>query len=154
MFRVCRVGVFFGGITSDMTETVIEKHDLFEGVQTLCSLGDWMELFMKQGFRPAVTDIKVLKRIWKIENDANLGDDQWYPDMHAMRCCFYSKPDAPPPPRRPKRGGKSSIIKLEHALAAKPRNRLTQVHRPRSPSARECRTPSESHRSHHAAEQS
>jgi SAM-dependent methyltransferase len=118
MFRVCRVGVFFGGITSDMTETVIEKHDLFEGVQTLCSLGDWMELFMKQGFRPAVTDIKVLKRIWKIENDANLGDDQWYPDMHAMRCCFYSKPDAP---RRPKRGGKSRIIKLEHALAAKPR---------------------------------
>ena len=74
-----------------------------------------------KGFRPAVTDIKVLKRIWKIENDANLGDDQWYPDMHAMRCCFYSKPDAPPPPRRPKRGGKSSIIKLEHALAAKPR---------------------------------
>jgi hypothetical protein len=33
--RVCRVGVLSGGITSDMTETVIEKHDLFEGVQTL-----------------------------------------------------------------------------------------------------------------------
>ena len=120
MFRVCRVGVFFGGITSDMTETVIEKHDLFEGVQTLCSLGDWMELFRKQGFRPAVTDIKVLKRIWKIENDANVGGDQWYPSMDAMRYCFYSKPDAPSPPRRLKQDGKSSIIRPEHALAAKP----------------------------------
>jgi hypothetical protein len=124
MFRVCRVGVFFGGITSDMTETVIEKHDLFEGVQTLCSLGDWMELFRKQGFRPAVTDIKVLKRIWKIENDANVGGDQWYPSMDAMRCCFYSKPGALPPPRPPKQSRKSSTITLERALAANPRKQI------------------------------
>jgi hypothetical protein len=58
-----------------------------------------------------VTDAKGLKRIWKIENNANVGGDQWYPSMDAMRCCFYfySKPDAPPQPRRPKRDGKSSI---------------------------------------------
>ena len=120
MFRVCRVGVFFGGITSDMTEAVIEKHDLFEGVQTLCSLGDWMELFRRRGFHIAVTDLKVLKRIWKIENDANIGGDQWYPSMEAMRYCFYSKPDAPPAPRRRKQDEKPSITELEHALAAHP----------------------------------
>jgi len=124
MFRVCRVGVFFGGITSDMTETVIEKHDLFEGVQTLCSLGDWMELFRKQGFRPAVTDLKLAKRIWKIEKEANAGDNLWYPNMNVMRCCFYSKPDALPPPRRPEQSVKSRIIKLDHSLAANPRKQI------------------------------
>ena len=122
---MCRVGVFFGGITSDMTETVIEKHDLFEGVQTLCSLRDWMELFRKQGFRPAVTDLKVPKRIWKIENEANVGDDLWYPNINAMRCCFYSKPDAPPPPRRPKQSMKPRSIKLDHSLAANPRKQTS-----------------------------
>lgn len=83
--------------------------------------GDWMELLRKQGFRPAVTDLKIAKRIWKIEKEANAGGNPWYPNMNAMRCCFYSKPDAPPPPRHPKQSVKSSIIKLDHSLAANPR---------------------------------
>src|SRR5262249_41756949 len=35
LLRVCRVGVYFGGITTDMTREVIEAHDLFDGVRTL-----------------------------------------------------------------------------------------------------------------------
>ncbi len=39
LFRVCRVGVFFGSITTDMTKEVIEAYELFEGVQTTVSPG-------------------------------------------------------------------------------------------------------------------
>src|SRR5262249_35809984 len=62
LFRVVRKGVFFGGITSDMTKEVIERHELFRGVQTLMSTWEWSERFKKHGFRMAIHDRKVLIR--------------------------------------------------------------------------------------------
>jgi SAM-dependent methyltransferase len=94
LFRVCKVGVFFGGITSDMTKEVIEYHEIFDGVQTLGTQWEWAERFTRNGFRLAMVDQKVLKKAWKIECDANEGDYPWYPDMETMRYCFFSKPDA------------------------------------------------------------
>jgi monoamine oxidase/SAM-dependent methyltransferase len=97
LFRVCRVGVFFGSITTDMTKEVIEAYELFEGIQTFSTLWEWSERFVRNGFRVATADLKVLQRAWKIEVEANQGDFAWYPDMESMRYCFYVKPDAPAP---------------------------------------------------------
>jgi SAM-dependent methyltransferase len=99
LFRVCRVGVFFGSITTDMTKEVIEAYELFEGLQTFSTLWEWSERFVRNGFRVATVDLKVLQHAWKIEVEANEGDFAWYPDMESMRYCFYVKPDAPPPTR-------------------------------------------------------
>jgi hypothetical protein len=89
-------GVFFGSITTDMTKEVIEAYELFEGVQTFSTLWEWSERFVRNGFRIATADVKVLQHAWKIEVEANEGDFAWYPDMESMRYCFYVKPDAPP----------------------------------------------------------
>jgi SAM-dependent methyltransferase len=94
LFRVCRVGVFYGGYTSDMTVGVIEAYDIFEDVASMFTLWEWSVLFLKNGFRLATSDQRVLARAWKIETDANEGDVPWYPDPESMRYCFYSKPDA------------------------------------------------------------
>ncbi|CEJ16084.1 protoporphyrinogen oxidase [bacterium YEK0313] len=94
LYRVTRIGIFFGGITADMTREVIEYHDVFDGVLTLETTWQWSERFQRHGWRPAVHDQKILKKAWKIECDANEGDFPWYPDMETMRYCFYAKPDA------------------------------------------------------------
>jgi monoamine oxidase/SAM-dependent methyltransferase len=104
LFRVCRVGVFYGGYTSDMTTGVIEAYDIFDDATSLFTLWEWSELFLRNGFRVATSDQKVLARAWKIEVDSNEGDMPWYPDPERMRYCFYSKPNAPLPPPRKKRG--------------------------------------------------
>jgi monoamine oxidase/SAM-dependent methyltransferase len=92
LFRVVRKGVFFGGITVDMTKEVIERHELFRGVQTLWTTSDWAERFMRNGFRMAIADPKVLKKAWAIECSSNEGDFPWYPDMKTLRSCFFTKP--------------------------------------------------------------
>jgi len=109
LFRVVRVGVFFGGITSDMTREVIIKHELFRGVQTLLSTWEWSEKFLKAGFTMALKDPKSLAKAWDIECKSNEGDYPWYTDAKAMRMCFYTKPNAPEPPPgsrvgKPKKG--------------------------------------------------
>jgi protoporphyrinogen oxidase/SAM-dependent methyltransferase len=91
LHRVAKCGVFFGGITTDMTREVIEKHDLFYGVKTLGTLWEWSERFLRNGFRLAVMDARTLARAWKCETEANEGDDPWYPNRESMRYCFYTK---------------------------------------------------------------
>jgi len=112
MLRVCRVGIFFGSITSDMTAEIIETHDLFEGIATLASLWDWSERFIRCGWRIATADPKRLARAWKIEEEANEGAAPWYPSAEAMRYCFYTKPGAPQQPvarRRPVKAGPARV---------------------------------------------
>ena len=91
LHRVCKTGIFFGSITSDMRPEIIEEHELFEGVTTLTTLWDWSELFIRAGFNIATCDPEIVAKCWKIEIDANEGGSPWYPDAEAMRFCFYSK---------------------------------------------------------------
>lgn len=91
LYRVVKVGVFWDGITTDMTQEVIEKHDIFYGVQTLGTLWEWAELFLRNGFRFAITNQKTLSRAWRCEVKANVGDATWYPNRDAMRYCFFTK---------------------------------------------------------------
>ncbi|MBM4192404.1 MAG: methyltransferase domain-containing protein [Gammaproteobacteria bacterium] len=94
LFRVTRIGVFFGGITSDMTKEVIEYHEIFEGVQVLETQWTWAERFQAAGFRIATTDPVALRKAWQIEVKSNEGDYPWYPNKETIRFCFFSKPDA------------------------------------------------------------
>jgi monoamine oxidase/SAM-dependent methyltransferase len=103
LFRVCRVGVYYGGIATDMTREVIEEHELFDEVQSFRTLWEWSEAFVRQGFRLAVTDPKVVARAWKIEVKSNEGDFPWYPDGETMRYCFFTKPGALVAPERVRR---------------------------------------------------
>jgi hypothetical protein len=96
LFRVCRIGMFYGGYTSDMTREVIEAYDIFDHTTSAFTLWEWSDLFMRNGFRVAARDPKILARVWRIETEANEGDSPWYPDAESMRYCFYSKPDVPP----------------------------------------------------------
>ena len=91
LHRVVKVGVYFGGITADMTKEVIQEHDLLYGVQTLMTLWQWSELFLKNGFRRASVTPQSLERVWRIETKANDGDYPWYTGANAMRFCFYTK---------------------------------------------------------------
>jgi monoamine oxidase/SAM-dependent methyltransferase len=93
LYRVCKVGIFFGSITSDMRAEVIEQHDLFEGIATLTTLWDWSELFVRNGFKIATCDPRIIAQCWKIEVEANEGGSPWYANAETMRFCFYSKPD-------------------------------------------------------------
>ncbi len=120
LFRVCRVGVIFAGITSDMTMEAIDEHDLFVGVRSLMTLWEWSEAFMKAGFRPAVTDQKKLEQLWKFELAADEDDVHWYPDMESLRCCFYSKPGAPRQGSAASSIGKAKLRSLRRGLPAKP----------------------------------
>jgi monoamine oxidase/SAM-dependent methyltransferase len=122
LLRVCRVGVFFGGVTSDMTREVIEDYNLFRGVRSLFTLWEWSEIFLRNGFRMAVTDPKVLARAWQIESEIDEDDWYWYPDAESMRYCFYSRPDAPLTSPKRKRG---TFPRLRFGLVEKSPVKLT-----------------------------
>jgi monoamine oxidase/SAM-dependent methyltransferase len=100
LFRVSRVGVYYGGVATDMTCEVIEAHDLFDQVRSFLTLWEWSEAFLRQGFRLAVSDPKIVARAWKIEVKSNEGDFPWYPDGESMRHCFFTKPGTPLTPDR------------------------------------------------------
>ena len=91
LHRVVRVGVYFGGITSDMTRKVIKEHDLLYEVRTVMTLWQWSDLFLKNGFRLASVSPQSLRRVWRIETKANQGGLPWYTGADAMRFCFYTK---------------------------------------------------------------
>src|SRR5262249_37062908 len=103
-----RVGVYFAGIAADMTREVIEEHELFDGVQTLWTFWEWSELFLRHGFRIAITAPRTLDRVWKIETEANEGDAPWYPDAASLRYCFFTKPNASTAPAKRRRAGRRS----------------------------------------------
>jgi monoamine oxidase/ubiquinone/menaquinone biosynthesis C-methylase UbiE len=88
--RVARYGVLHGSVTKDVKPSVAVKDDMNYGIQTLATLSEWSERFRRNGFRLAVTDKTVLRRIWKLENDEGDGD-VWYPNRQAMKYVFYTK---------------------------------------------------------------
>lgn len=95
LFRVCRVGVYCGSISTDMVKELIEEEDLLYGVRTYATMLEWAEHYQRNGFKLAVGDPDVLNRMWQIEVDSNEGYYTWYPNPDVMRNCFFSKPNVP-----------------------------------------------------------
>jgi monoamine oxidase/SAM-dependent methyltransferase len=90
LHRVCRRGVIFASLTSDMNPELF-KRDLLAGVTSLMPTWEWGELFTANGFGIAATDVDTLDRLWRCEEKYNEGDDPWYPDRDSLRYCFYNK---------------------------------------------------------------
>jgi SAM-dependent methyltransferase len=92
LFRVCRVGMVFQGVATDMTEEVIEDYVLFRGLQTFWTFSEWSDAFVRNGFRLAVSKPALLDEIWRIEQETDEDDWNWYPNKESMRYSFFSKP--------------------------------------------------------------
>jgi SAM-dependent methyltransferase len=98
LFRVCRVGVVLQGVATDMTEEVIEDYELFKGLQTFWTCPEWSDAMLGAGFRLAVSDPVMLDEVWRIEQETDEDDWNWYPDKETMRYHFFSKPRSEPNP--------------------------------------------------------
>ena len=95
LYRVCRIGVFYGGHAADMTGKVVESFDVDDNIRSLFSLERWSEIFLRNGFKIATSYRRRLARAWKIEQDANASQiSPWYADAMSMRFCFYSRTDS------------------------------------------------------------
>ena len=92
LFRVCRVGIVFQGTTTDMTEEVIEDYELFAGLQTFWTFSEWSDAFVRNGFQLAPCGPALLDELWRIEQEADPDDWDWYPSKESMRYSFFSKP--------------------------------------------------------------
>jgi|SRR5271155_3436327 len=92
MFRVCRIGVVLHGVTTDMTEEVIRDYELFAGLLTFRTFSEWSDAMVRAGFQLAVSNPDMLDKIWRIEQEADDDDWDWYPDKETMRYSFFSKP--------------------------------------------------------------
>jgi hypothetical protein len=75
-----------------MTEEVIEDYELFAGLQTFWTFSEWSDAFIRNGFQLAFSDSVLLDKIWRIEQEADADDWNWYPDKESMRYSFFSKP--------------------------------------------------------------
>jgi SAM-dependent methyltransferase len=85
LFRVCRVGMVFQSVTTDMTEEVIEDYMLFRGLQTFWTFSEWSDAFVRNGFKLAVSNSALLDEIWRIEQETDEDDWNWYPNKESMR---------------------------------------------------------------------
>jgi hypothetical protein len=92
LFRVCGVGIVFQGTATDMTEEVIEDYKLFSGLQTFWTFSEWSDAIVRNGFQLAVSNSALLDEIWRIEQETDEDDWNWYPNKESMRYSFFSKP--------------------------------------------------------------
>jgi SAM-dependent methyltransferase len=92
LFRVCRAGIVFQGTTTDMTEEVIEDYELFAGLRTFWTFSEWSDAFVRNGFLLAVSGSALFDELWRIEQEADPDDWDWYPNKETMRYSFFSKP--------------------------------------------------------------
>ncbi len=98
LLRVCRTGVLYHGVTTDMTEEVIEEYQLFAGLRTFWTFSEWGAAFVRNGFQLAVADPALHDEIWRIEQQT-YDEFDWYPDKESMRYSFFSKRPIQPTPR-------------------------------------------------------
>jgi SAM-dependent methyltransferase len=92
LLRVCRLGLVFQGVATDMTEEVIEDYLLFRGLKTFWTFSEWSNAFLRNGFRLAVSDSALIDEIWRIEQETDPDDWNWYPSKESMKYSFFSKP--------------------------------------------------------------
>jgi SAM-dependent methyltransferase len=92
IFRVCRVGVVLHGVTTDMTDDVVGGYELFRGLVTFWTCAEWADVMVRGGFKLAVTEPAMLDEVWRIEQETDVEDWDWYPDKETMRYHFFSKP--------------------------------------------------------------
>jgi monoamine oxidase len=91
MRRVCRLGVMFGSVTSDLTPAVLDRHDLLRGVKRLGTWWEWSEDFYNADFELAIQDNSTLDALWERTVAAGRGPGNWYDEPEALRYSFFRK---------------------------------------------------------------
>jgi monoamine oxidase/SAM-dependent methyltransferase len=97
--RVARRGVILGSVTTDLSIDVIERFNLLEDVQVLCSRWDWSEKLHAAGFRHALFDPERLAEAWERTKASRASLDEWYEDPESLLYCVYERTAAPGEPR-------------------------------------------------------
>ena len=98
LHRVARRGVLLGSVTTDLTIDVVERFNLLEGVQVLCSRWDWSEKFYAAGFAHALLDPSRLGEAWDKAQAHGGVLSQWHEDPESLLYCVYERAANPRPP--------------------------------------------------------
>jgi hypothetical protein len=93
---VTKHGVLLGSVTTDLTLELIERYNLLEDMQVLCSRWDWAEK-LAAGFVHALFDPSRLGEAWERVEATGVGPGRWYEDSESLLYCVYerSKPGSP-----------------------------------------------------------
>jgi hypothetical protein len=75
-----------------MTEEVIGDYELFNGLQTFWTCPEWSDAMVSAGFNLAVADPVLLDEVWRIEQETDEDNWDWYPNKETMQYHFFSKP--------------------------------------------------------------
>jgi monoamine oxidase len=89
--RVSKKGVFFGTITSDLSNQIFDKYDLMRGVKKISTWWEWSEIMIENDFDFAVTDLTLTEVIWQRTREAGKGEGKWYEDAESLKYCFFKR---------------------------------------------------------------
>ncbi len=91
LYRVTKNGVLLGSTTTDLRVELIERFNLIEGFQVLCSRWDWAEKFYTAGFAHALFDPSRLGKAWEKVEGLGVRDSGWYEDAESLLYCVYER---------------------------------------------------------------
>ncbi len=91
LHRVATRGVYFAGVTSDLTSDVCDMYDLWRGVRKFATWWEWSELFFNEDFDLALDNRDVLDAVWERTLAAGKGVGAWYEDSESLRYCFFDR---------------------------------------------------------------
>lgn len=91
LYRVAKQGVILGSVTTDLTIEILERFNLLEDVEVLCSRWDWAEKFYTAGFVHALFDSSRLGDAWEKVSASGVGPDRWYSDSESLMYCVYER---------------------------------------------------------------
>jgi SAM-dependent methyltransferase len=95
LYRVTKNGVLLGSVTTDLSVELIERFDLLEGVQVLCSRWDWAERFYTAGFAHALFDASRLGKAWEKIEGSGVRSSGWYEDSESLLYSVYERAPKP-----------------------------------------------------------
>jgi monoamine oxidase/SAM-dependent methyltransferase len=126
--RVTRRGLVLGSVTTDLSIDVIERFNLLEDVQLLCSRWDWSEKFHAAGFVHALFDPERLGDAWERTEASGARPRQWYEDPESLLYCVYERAPAPDSPSLDEAPAEDRPAD-EHALVVIGSSRLFSAYR-------------------------
>jgi SAM-dependent methyltransferase len=91
LYRVAKHGVLLGSVTTDLTIEIMERFNLLEDVEVLCSRWDWAEKLYTAGFVHALFDSSRLGEAWEKVSALGVGPDRWYSDSESLMYSVYER---------------------------------------------------------------
>jgi SAM-dependent methyltransferase len=89
--RVAAKGIYFASVNSDLPSSIVDRWDLMRGVKRLGTYWEWSDIFFDNDFEMAISDDKLLDKLWARTLEAGKGPGFWYDDAEAIRYSFYTR---------------------------------------------------------------